>query len=503
MLENHSFDNVLGYLWANVTNGKSLNKTAYEGLQGQNFSNPIPNATAAKVKRQNVWVYPGKYNDLPYLGIDPGEEYGYINTEIYNNVDPQNLGKTGPNMVAPYNIPSPLPAELMQGFVWAYINDLNATQSSLAEDYNSFSTIMSCLPNSEIPVLTTIAQNFAVFDHWFCDIPSQTDCNRQMFISGTSNGNVINSYPSITDFATANSQPTIFDQLTGNKNTWKIYYPQLVPFTLLLNFGSLKQYPSNFVSFDQFFTDLQKQQLPDFSFLEPSVIGIPNDYHPSDSDNNIANHSSIIAGEQLVEQIYNAIKNAPLSYREQILFVITFDESGGTFDHVAPGPATPPDNSGPGQMGFPFDRLGVRVPMIWVNDYIQPGTTVQQQLQHTSFMGFLRTLWNVPGHLTARDASAPPVNLSAVFSNTPRSSWPTVAARNISNPGNASNADINEFSAYVNILKGLFEDYLNQIECDIEKFFGAACVNAATSTFSPSSLLIVMVLSYVVNYYGN
>jgi len=274
----------------------------------------------------------------------------------------------------------------------------------------------------------------------------------------------------------------------------------VVPFTLLLNFGTLKNYPQNFVSFDQFFTDLQKGQLPDLSYLEPSVIGIPNDYHPSDSDNNIANHSSIIAGEQLVEQIYNAIKNAPSSYREQILFVITFDESGGTFDHVAPGPATPPDNKPPVDQGFKFDRLGVRVPMIWVNDYIAPGTTIQQPLQHTSFMRFLRKLWNVQGHLTARDNSAPDVPLNAVFGNTARSSWPTVTSRNIPNPGNASNAAINEFSVYVNILQGIFENYLSTIECDIEKFFGASCFNAATSTFSTSSLFIVMVFSSVVNY---
>jgi len=182
MLENHSFDTILGYLWANITNGAMTNKTQYEGLQGQNFSNPIPPSIAAKVGRQEVFVYPGKYNELAYLSVDPGEEYGWINIELYNSVDPQNVGKAGPDMVAPYNVPSPLPSQMMQGFVSAFINDLNASgDTQQVEDYNSFSTIMSCLPNSEIPVMTTIAQNFAVFDHWFADVPSQTYPNRQFF----------------------------------------------------------------------------------------------------------------------------------------------------------------------------------------------------------------------------------------------------------------------------------------------------------------------------------
>jgi len=225
-------------------------------------------------------------------------------------------------------------------------------------------------------------------------------------------------------------------------------------------------------------------------------MGIPNDYHPSDSDNAIANHSSILAGEQLLARIYNAIKNAPTSYRKQILFTITFDEAGGTYDHVTPGSATPPDNN-KGEMNFTFDRLGLRVPMIWINDYIQPGTTIQQPLQHTSFMRFLRTLFNISGYLTNRDKTAPDIDLSAVFGNTPRSSWPNVTARNISNPGNSSDVDKgNEFSALMDV----FEQYLGGYKCDIENYFGGNCSThtknwAPTLSLAPGWLLILMVIS--------
>jgi len=138
--------------------------------------------------------------------------------------------------------------------------------------------------------------------------------------------------------------------------------------------------------------------------------------------------------------------------------------------------------------------------VIWINDFIAPGTTVQQPLQHTSFMRFLRTLWNIPGYLTARDQNAPDVPLTSVFSSTMRTApWPTVTARTTFNPaGNSTNAAINELSYFVNELQQLFLSYLKTLECDVEKFFGGTCINWASSlSFSPIWLIITMIVSYM------
>jgi len=186
-----------------------------------------------------------------------------------------------------------------------------------------------------------------------------------------------------------------------------------------------------------------------------------------------------------------------LEINKSLVFVITFDESGGTFDHVVPPAATPPDNSGPGEMDFNFDRLGIRVPTIFVNDYIQPATTIQQELQHTSFMRFLRTLWNISDHLTNRDKTAPDINLAAVFSSTKRFSWPNVTARNISNPGNSTDQNQDDdYSSYVSI----FEQYLAGLKCSVTKFFGNECTSgsgASINSFSLGWLLIVTIISCV------
>jgi len=117
-------------------------------------------------------------------------------------------------------------------------------------------------------------------------------------------------------------------------------------------------------------------------------------------------------------------------------------------------------------------------------------------------MKFLRTLWGISGNLTNRDALAPDVPLSSVFGSTLRSSpWPTVSPRMVANPGNASNAEINEFSWFLAQMQDIFNQYLDEIECDIERFFGAACSSSSASTlklkfFSPSLLVLLVVLIF-------
>jgi len=164
----------------------------------------------------------------------------------------------------------------------------------------------------------------------------------------------------------------------------------------------------------QFYADAAAGQLPDYSFIEPVFIGAPQDYHPPDLYTIFPTHNTILAGEQFLAQVYNSIKTAPDA--EKILFAITFDETGGTYDHVYPPSTTPPGDNFPGEEGFTFDRLGLRVPMIWVNCHIDPGTTISKQLQHTSFLHVIRTLLGLPNTpLTNRDRDAPVVDFNAIF----------------------------------------------------------------------------------------
>ena len=111
--------------------------------------------------------------------------------------------------------------------------------------------------------------------------------------------------------------------------------------------------------------------------------------------------------------------------------MVVFDEHGGTYDHVPPPAATPPDPAGPaGQMGFTFNRLGIRLPAIAISPWIPEKTVVTDNYRHTSVIRTLRDRWNLGPPFTARDADAP--DLSQVFTlDVPREpdNWPDVVAR--------------------------------------------------------------------------
>jgi hypothetical protein len=113
------------------------------------------------------------------------------------------------------------------------------------------------------------------------------------------------------------------------------------------------------------------------------------------------------------------------------LFMVTFDEHGGTYDHVPPPAVLPPDPTAPaGQMGFRFDRSGVRVPAIAVSAWIPEQTVINDQYRHTSVIRTLRERWQLGAPLTARDAAA--LDLAPVLSlDIPRDpdDWPDVTPR--------------------------------------------------------------------------
>jgi len=113
--------------------------------------------------------------------------------------------------------------------------------------------------------------------------------------------------------------------------------------------------------------------------------------------------------------------------------LIGWDEPGGTYDHVPPGPVPPPDPSAPaGELGFAFDRSGYRVPALIVSPWVEPGSVYNEEYRHTSLIATLREKWGLGEAFTQRDASAR--TFDHVFSRaTPRDpqTWVTMKARRV------------------------------------------------------------------------
>jgi phospholipase C len=192
--------------------------------------------------------------------------------------------------------------------------------------------------------------------------------------------------------------------------------PAIAPFTALIHADRLQhRFATHFVTTDQFVEDAANGELPTYSFIEPNLIHGHNDMHPPIGalmpGLAIDAPSSLLGGEALLARIYEAVRSSDSETGSNwwnTLFMVVFDEHGGTYDHVPPPSATPPDPAAPaGQMGFTFDRLGVRLPAIAVSPWIDERTVVNDVFHHTSVIRTLRERWDLGAPLTQRDADAP------------------------------------------------------------------------------------------------
>jgi len=154
--------------------------------------------------------------------------------------------------------------------------------------------------------------------------------------------------------------------------------------------------------------------------------------------------SSLLGGEALLVSVYNAIRNSSSVTGSNYLnttLLVTFDEHGGTYDHVQPPSAVPPHaGAAPGQWGFKFDRSGVRIPTLAVSAWIPERTVVNDEHRATSLIATMRERWNLVPPLTARDASARSFATTKLFSlSTPRKQedWPEIVARPVPKEGPA------------------------------------------------------------------
>jgi phospholipase C len=412
MLENRSFDNILGWLYDPEHNQPPFNKQPpanFEGVYGKNLSNPGPGGESVPVGRGNVLTDPNP---------DPGEPYEDVYSQLYNVSPAPALGNVPPN--------PPQPPK-MQGFVNNYAAQPNVTDPSI---------IMNCFTPASLPVTSSLAYYYGVCDHWFASIPTQTLCNRSYVEAGTSSGYVDNEGDNGILFI--NYTPTIFNLLEAQGLSWKVYYGSwLITCWSLLTQDQMWhfKYTEHYARMSRFKADAKKKGgLPAYSFIEPIYIdsliwGPENDMHPEANPIDFDGPSNVEQGERLIYEIYTALRASP--DWEKILFVITFDEHGGCYDHVAPPAATPPDNivippTQPGGSGFAFNRLGVRVPAIVISAYTPPQTIINQTFDHTTVLSTVVNRFGLPqNRLGARAAAAPDLG-AALTLKQPRKDKPPI-----------------------------------------------------------------------------
>src|SRR3546814_10670022 len=175
-----------------------------------------------------------------------------------------------------------------------------------------------------LPVFSSLAKNFAVYDNWHCAVPSQTFCNRSFFHAGTSPGYVTNRHHGGYRkwLKKENAAPTIFNRLNDAGVDWAIYFDDvtLISLTGFIHAPVLEPYfrTDHFRTMSRFRDDVASGSLPAYSFIEPRLLYDHNDMHPpvgalteTDADGEViegAAVSDVRAGEALLHAVYSAIR---------------------------------------------------------------------------------------------------------------------------------------------------------------------------------------------------
>jgi phospholipase C len=218
--------------------------------------------------------------------------------------------------------------------------------------------IMSYHAAGALPALHALARAYTVCDHWFASLPGPTWPNRFFVHSGTSLGRV--SMPNGVMDANLHwyDQPTLYDRLNEKRRSWRIYYGD-IPQSLVLVHQMEPPNAARYFKMSRFYEDAAgaETDFPEFAFIEPS-------YYPPGANDDHPPHD-VIEGDRLIASVYNALR-ANEELFNSLMLVILCDEHGGIYDHVEPPKTIPPDHH---QEEYTFDRLGVRVPAVIVSPY--------------------------------------------------------------------------------------------------------------------------------------
>jgi phospholipase C len=284
MMENRSFDQMLGYLALEGHPVNGLRKGMTNSWGGRPYR-------VERLKDFSVEVGPGHSHEdvLQQMGLDES---------------------TTPTMT---------------GFVRNYAGRLLGTRR--------LPDVMGYYTGEDLPVYDLLAREFCICDRWFSPVPGPTWPNRFFAYAGHSAGKLKNEPPA--------QLKTIFDVLDTANVTWQYYSHDIAFIRTLPQFRRLGA-GQGISKIGAFARALKSETLPAVSWIDPNFtlqeavfhFGYSNDDHPP---------ADVRRGQNLVARVYNAIRQS--AYWEKSLFVVVYDEHGGFFDHEPPPAAISPDGT--------------------------------------------------------------------------------------------------------------------------------------------------------------
>jgi phospholipase C len=239
----------------------------------------------------------------------------------------------------------------------------------LATGSNNDLFALGYFEGDDLPFYERFAHRFIVCDQWHASVLGPTYPNREYLMSGQSGGNKTNAFPTGDGFQWTN----IIDRLAAAGVTAGEYYGDFPMYAL---FGS-RMLP-HLHPMTQFPADAAAGKLPHVTFVTPSFVGddVRTDDHP---------HGDPRAAQRFVRDAFSAFYKSP--HWHNGVFIVTYDEWGGFFDHVAP-PHLPDDRANANDADD-FSQAGFRVPTMIASPRGLPSAVDHTQYDHTSILRFI------------------------------------------------------------------------------------------------------------------
>jgi phospholipase C len=388
MMENHSYDNLLGMVGRQVKGRRKADGFSF-GANGKptNFN---PTTVTPSVAGPNVYA---TLAASPCQANGVGQDWNASHLSLNNGAN--------------------------NGFVQA------CSQQSLWY-----------WDKSTLPFTYSMAEYFPFGQRYFCSVLAQTYPNRRFLFCGTASGLTATNDDA---FSVPAANGTIFDRLLHYRISWKNYVQptlgSLEPSTLIVpNFSNSTACTERVVPISKFHADARNGTLPEFSFIDPN-------YNTTSEEN----PQDIQAGEEFVASIVTSLMHSP--QWPKTAFFLTYDEHGGYYDHVAPPSAIAPDNIPPNQayaevgndasytlVPGGYNQYGFRVPLFVVSPWARADYISSVVQDHTSILAFVERKWNLPA-LTLRDANAHPMTDYFDFKAPTYLEHPKLAAAPAMGPG--------------------------------------------------------------------
>jgi phospholipase C len=350
MMENRSFDNMLGHLSLGPGGRKDVDGLRDDPGWMAQFANEF----------DGVRFLPNRLTD-PYhvIDTDPHHERPDITLQMGH---PDADGKF------PLN-----------GFVASYAASGGGCLST-----DNPPPVTGYFTAKEAPVHDFFAKNFLTCDQWFSSLPAGTQPNRLMAMSGETRIDI--NHEPIPD------QQLVFDWLTSKGISWRVYHEGMPFFALMERWIPDILLNKNFRPLSSLGEDIDNRDdepLPEVIFIEPTYTDSPH-FGPSSDDHT---PTAIKGGQEFLSTAYRLISDVDQEFWEGVVMVVTYDEHGGFFDHVSPPaiPTAPPPDA---EFSTAFQTLGLRVPAFVISPFVKPGSVYSKVLDHTSILKFIGTKFN-------------------------------------------------------------------------------------------------------------